>query len=180
VHEVDIRHAPLPDGPFDLVFARLVLLHLPDPAAALAAMLAALKPGGRIAVIDVDNCVLAAADPTHPRAAAFDAVLAKIERFNIARGIIDPRMGRKLPGLFARAGFEDITEAAWARVATGGGRFAALLSHSMAVRGPNNPYHAGWLTEGEHAARLDAMADPSFRFVTWLVHEATGRKPAEI
>lgn len=43
---------PLPPGPFDLVFARLVLIHLPDPIAMLRKMYAVTKPGGAILVQD--------------------------------------------------------------------------------------------------------------------------------
>jgi SAM-dependent methyltransferase len=35
---------PLPQGPFDLVFGRLVLIHLPDPIAMLRKMYAVTKP----------------------------------------------------------------------------------------------------------------------------------------
>ena len=42
-------------GPFDVVFTRLVLLHLPDPAAAMAQMGRCLKPGGLLYVVDCDD-----------------------------------------------------------------------------------------------------------------------------
>ena len=37
-----------------MVYARFVLTHLRDPAAGLATMVAALKPGGRLVVEDID------------------------------------------------------------------------------------------------------------------------------
>src|SRR5262249_38742099 len=37
---------PLPEAAFDLIHARLVLMHLPERDIALARMIAALKPGG--------------------------------------------------------------------------------------------------------------------------------------
>jgi SAM-dependent methyltransferase len=43
---------PLPQGPFDLVFGRLVLIHLPDPIAMMRKMYAVTKPGGVILVQD--------------------------------------------------------------------------------------------------------------------------------
>ena len=42
----DILCEPLPEGAFDLVHARLVLMFLPKPAEAIAKMAAALRPGG--------------------------------------------------------------------------------------------------------------------------------------
>lgn len=49
--------APWPDldGPFDLVWTAAALHHLTDPAAALARMREALRPGGILAVIETDG-----------------------------------------------------------------------------------------------------------------------------
>ncbi len=44
-----------PEPPFDLAISLLVLHHLPDPRAALAAILALLRPGGRLALSDLDT-----------------------------------------------------------------------------------------------------------------------------
>jgi len=38
---------PLPDAAFDLIHARLVLIHIPEREKVLARLVAALKPGGR-------------------------------------------------------------------------------------------------------------------------------------
>ena len=54
VLEHDVAADPPPDGPFDLVHARLVLVHVPERDAALANMVAALRPGGVLLVEDAD------------------------------------------------------------------------------------------------------------------------------
>ena len=46
--------APIPGAPFDLVFARLLLMHLPDPTAVLARLWSAVGPGGHLVVQDFD------------------------------------------------------------------------------------------------------------------------------
>jgi len=46
VRRHDLAADPPPDGGFDLVHARLVLVHLPARAAALATLVDALRPGG--------------------------------------------------------------------------------------------------------------------------------------
>ena len=46
VRRHDISRDPLPESAFDLVHARLVLIHLPDRNRVLVRMAAALKPGG--------------------------------------------------------------------------------------------------------------------------------------
>ncbi len=42
-------------GPFDVAFTRLVLLHLPNPAAAIREMARSLKPGGLLYLVDCDD-----------------------------------------------------------------------------------------------------------------------------
>ena len=45
---------PVPGGPFDLVYARLLLFHLPQRAAVLARLWDAVAPGGHLVVQDYD------------------------------------------------------------------------------------------------------------------------------
>ena len=52
--EHDVAGEPPPGGPFDLVHARLVLVHVPERDVALANMVAALRPGGVLLVEDAD------------------------------------------------------------------------------------------------------------------------------
>jgi len=51
----DVTAAPLPGGPADLVYARLVLAHLPDPLATADAWRACLRPGGRVLIEDLEG-----------------------------------------------------------------------------------------------------------------------------
>ena len=58
VANVEFRVADLTEGlgegAYDVVYARFVLTHLRDPAAGVALMKEALRPGGRIVVEDID------------------------------------------------------------------------------------------------------------------------------
>ena len=54
VRRVDIRHDDLEAETYDLVHCRALLMHLPDPTAALARMVAALRPGGLLLVEEGD------------------------------------------------------------------------------------------------------------------------------
>jgi SAM-dependent methyltransferase len=47
-------HDPAPDGPFDAITGRLVLMYVPDPAAVLRTQAGVLRPGGIIAPIEFD------------------------------------------------------------------------------------------------------------------------------
>jgi ubiquinone/menaquinone biosynthesis C-methylase UbiE len=88
-----------PGGPFDLVYARLLLFHLSDPVAMLRKMYAWTRPGG---VVLVQDCDFRPMDIV-PRLATW----AEFE--NVMFGVFDgagrdPRIGLKLPLYFAAAG----------------------------------------------------------------------------
>jgi SAM-dependent methyltransferase len=92
-----------PDEAFDLVYARFLLTHLPDPGAALRSMVAAARPGAVVAVEDIDYAV----GFCHPPCAAYDAFWDVYPRVAAHAGG-DARIGRRLPVLFAEAGLNRI------------------------------------------------------------------------
>ena len=84
---------------FDLVHARFLLEHVPDPQAVVDGMVRAARPGGRVVLADDDHDVLR----LHPPAPALERLWrAYIETY--ARAGNDPYVGRRLVELLARAG----------------------------------------------------------------------------
>ncbi len=53
----DVSALPVEDATQDLAIARFLFQHLPDPTAALLQMRRVTRPGGRIAIIDVDDSI---------------------------------------------------------------------------------------------------------------------------
>ena len=51
----DVTVAPLPGAPADLVYARLVLAHLPDPRATAETWQASLRRGGAVLIEDLEE-----------------------------------------------------------------------------------------------------------------------------
>jgi len=51
----DLASQPLPDEKYDLIYTSMVLHHIPDTAAILAAFHALLSPGGWLCVADLDQ-----------------------------------------------------------------------------------------------------------------------------
>ena len=89
-----------PDGaPFDVVFSRYVLHHMPDPPAALARMWELTRPGGTLAVLDIDQ----RGTTTYPVWAPYEQLEGLIRALYERLGI-DNHIGHKLPHLFERAG----------------------------------------------------------------------------
>src|SRR5262249_40045488 len=86
---------------YDLVHCRAVLQHLSGPWRGLRRMVEAVRPGGWLLVEEIDVGALAAADPGHPRAAAFDRTTRALWGTMQATGPFDPTFGRRLPALVA-------------------------------------------------------------------------------
>ena len=64
-HVHDVTAPPFPGGAADLIFCRLLVTHLADPAGAIAAWVSALAPRGRLLIDEVD--AIDAPDPTCAR-----------------------------------------------------------------------------------------------------------------
>jgi SAM-dependent methyltransferase len=106
----DAHDLDLPDGAFDGARADRVFQHLAEPKRALDELIRVTKPGGWVVVAEPDwgTLVVDGCDFATTR-----AVLTAI-----AGGIRDPWMGRRLFGLFRRAGLAEVAVVAGAAVLT--------------------------------------------------------------
>lgn len=105
----DVAADPVPNERFDLVHARLVLVHIPARDVALSNMAAALRPGGWLVVEDADPALqpLSCLDPeTEPEILA-NRIRDGFRSLMVRRGA-DLSFGRKLPKLLQRAGLTDV------------------------------------------------------------------------
>ena len=103
----DVYALPYPDDSFDIVHAHQVLQHLGDPVAALREMRRVAKPGGLIAVRDVDYRGTVWA-PDNPGLDHWMTVYQLVARGNGG----EPDAGRYLKGWALSAGFTDVTSSA--------------------------------------------------------------------
>lgn len=87
------------DEPVDAVVGRLILMHLPDPAATLRELSAWVRPGGVLAFSEID----VTAARSVPDLPFFEQVIAGIARAFEALGL-SPRFGTTLHTVFADAG----------------------------------------------------------------------------
>ena len=91
--------SPPAGPPADLAYARLLLSHLVDPMAVVRAMRDAVRPGGAVAVEDLETGTVHA-EPANPAFADLRRIYSATVR---VRGG-DPMIGPRLPAMLAAAG----------------------------------------------------------------------------
>lgn len=99
--QTSILYTGLPDDSFDFAIARFVLQHLAAPDLAATEILRVLKPGGRVAVLDIDDDLGGLMVPNLP---AFTLLARKVRQLQ-ASCAGDRAIGRKLWRLLADAGY---------------------------------------------------------------------------
>jgi SAM-dependent methyltransferase len=109
VREHDVARDAPPAEAFDLVHARLVLVHLADRAAALRSMVEVLKPGGWLFVEDADPALqpLICPDEYGPEQRLANRLRSGFRTLLAQRGA-DLGYGRKLPRLLRAAGLAGV------------------------------------------------------------------------
>jgi SAM-dependent methyltransferase len=170
----DAVHDPLPEGKFDLAHARLVLLHIPERAAVLEKMIAALKPGGRLVIEDFDTVSVLPDAGANPREARIET--AEAIRTFLIRGGVDARLGRSLYGRFKGLGLVDVSAEGrvlmWDRVNGG----ADLMRINFEQLG-GKVVAAGLLRAEQLQADLERLDEPDFVMPSPIMWTAIGRKP---
>ena len=99
IHEIDRPEA------FDALVGRFVLMHQPDPAAALAAAVRSVRPGGVVVMIESYMELIRTGGHSEPTSALYD----RIVRFksDVVRGAgADLHAGGRLPRTFVEAGLD--------------------------------------------------------------------------
>ncbi len=105
VRRHDLQTEELPRGEFDLVHARLVLIHLPAREEILQRMADALAPGGWMLVEDLTFA--GAGSATGRGSVAFRSLLGPLKSMLVAHGA-DVKFARRLPVLFNRLGLTEV------------------------------------------------------------------------
>ncbi|MFN3835935.1 MAG: class I SAM-dependent methyltransferase [Glycocaulis sp.] len=168
--EADLYDAPAEPGRFDLVYARLVLEHLPDPDTALARLCEWVRPGGVLAVASLDFADVKAVGEG-PDARRFDMGLDTIREAIATSALVDPAFGRTLKGRFGAAGLSALTEDRLERVVDGASDWARFLASNNRIIGALTGVDTGIVDEV-----CALMERPGFRFADQMLFGVTGRR----
>jgi ubiquinone/menaquinone biosynthesis C-methylase UbiE len=102
--QASILETGLPDDSFDFAIARLVFQHLDAPVEAAREALRVLKPGGKLAVIEIDAALWGIVEPSTP---GLQSVYERVARSQGARGG-DRLIGRRLWRILEAAGYQNL------------------------------------------------------------------------
>ncbi|MFY7065806.1 class I SAM-dependent methyltransferase [Nocardiopsis changdeensis] len=171
----DVVRDPLPEGAFDLVHSRLVLLHLPERVKVLDRLVRALKPGGVLQLDEFD--ITYGPSLLMPDEGARDLyerfLDAKIRL--MARAGADPAWGRNAAVAMRRAGLVEVDPQPHLELWTAESPGVHLISHH--TRHLRDAFVREGMTDGELARVRDLLADPSFRACSCAIYSVQGRKP---
>jgi SAM-dependent methyltransferase len=157
----DVLEIELPPESFDLVHARLVLMHIPERRRVLERIAQWLRPGGSLVVEELDWMAVVS-DPDPDRVALFRA-------YREALPTIDMECGRALLNELSDAGFADT--AADFRVDVVHGATPLAEWEQLSVQAlSDEALAAGTATTDQIHAHLERLEDPDYRGLgfTWV------------
>jgi SAM-dependent methyltransferase len=121
----DILAGPVERGSFDLVTARAVFHHVADPEVAIKNLVASLRPGGALLLIEPDFLPVSVAEPPEVRA-FWEGWLG----WSRERGI-DYHIGRTLGRRFTALGLIQINGTAETAIYNGGSQWAEYWTQTI-------------------------------------------------
>lgn len=177
VHRQDINDGLPPGGPFDLIHARLLLMHLSRRQEILTALVDALAPGGWLVIGDLsDRMPRAASSPDSADGELFERVI-DIGMNRVARPAgMNTEWAPSVGWHMNQAGLDEIQGQEHASIAAGG--TPGLLYYDSLIAQVEQPLLGVGLTEHELRRFHELMIDPQFSAWSYQFVFTWGRRPA--
>ncbi|MGW0707618.1 methyltransferase domain-containing protein [Streptomyces sp. NPDC002643] len=172
IHRVDVDQPP-GEG-FDLVHARLSLVHVRDQERALWSMIKALRPGGRLLIEDADIALqpLACLEEGGPEHQLANRLRQAVRALLVEHGV-DTAHGRRLPRLLRAVGLRGVEADAYFPVAAPA---CAALETSTIQQLRAHLVAAGLVTDEEIDRHLANVASGTMDIATAPLISAWGRR----
>ena len=177
----DALESPLDEeelGHFDLAHTRFLLEHVQEPAAVVRAMVAAVRPGGRVVLLDDDHELMRFWPEPPGVAAAWRAYYRSYLKLNY-----DPFVGRKLASLLYEAGARPTRiQQLFYGACAGSDQFIGVVDNLVGVlRGARTTVlSASEISAGDYddaLSSLEKFRDLSDAAVWYVINWAEGRVP---
>jgi SAM-dependent methyltransferase len=176
VRHHDIVRDELPEEGFDLVHARLVLMHLPERARALRRMISALKPGGWVLIEEFDFGWLPLRAQGDPGAVQlFDKVRGACEKVLEDAGV-DCNYGHKVYRPLLDEGLGEVGAEGYMQMWRGASP-GIDLHRANTEQLHDRLLASGLVNEGDLDVFRQLLADPSFVVSSNFLISTWGRRP---
>lgn len=178
VRRHDVRTEPPVGGPFDLIHARLVLLHLPERKRVLRELVRALRPGGWLVVEEFDCTVplRVLTAPTDDAAKLFQQVMDGLLGALRDRGA-DLGWAQNVHTEMAFAGLTELDTVTHSESWTGGSSGMSL--HEVNSRQLESRLVATGLSAEQLRGFRQLTRDPAFAALSYQFVSTRGRRPTE-
>jgi SAM-dependent methyltransferase len=174
VRRHDITGDPLPDGLFDIVHARMILIHLPEWPDVVGRLAAAVAPGGWLVCEEFDAISLSA-DPAGCPGEVVLEVHQAMSRLAEHRGL-DRRCGRLLCGRLRALGFVDVGADAHLSMVQPRSPMTRLLRASYELR-RREMIAQGYISSEAFERDLQRLDSDGFMMPSPIMWTAYGRRP---
>ncbi|NSC19716.1 methyltransferase domain-containing protein [Streptomyces albus subsp. chlorinus] len=172
----DIAHDSLPEDEFDLIHARLVLVHVPERRQVLLRLVQALRPGGWLVLEEFDcGWIPVLTAPSCAATDLFTRVHAELMSLMESAGG-DPLWGRKVVQAMADAGLEQMSTTVFAQAWSG--KSAGIDLHRANTEQLRDELLAAGLSERELHAFWDLLQNPAFAVTSYPLLSAAGKRCA--
>ncbi|MET9764883.1 methyltransferase domain-containing protein [Streptomyces sp. NPDC006372] len=173
----DVGRDDPPAGPFDLIHARLVLVHVAERDAALRTLVQALRPGGLLLIEDADPALQPLICPDeHGSEQELANRLRGGFRELLRRRGADLAYGRRLPRLLREAGLADVEADAYFPVTSPA---CAVLEAATVRQVRDKLVAAGLATDEEIERHLGNVEAGRLDLATSPMISAWGRRPVD-
>jgi SAM-dependent methyltransferase len=173
----DVGTDPAPVGPFDLVHARLLLVHLPDREAVLTRLVASLRKGGWLVVEEADPALqpLVCLENAGPHEDLANRLKSGFRRLLADRGV-ELTYGRTLPRRLREAGLVDVAADAYFPIT---GPACDELERASVEHIRDQLVAHGRATVAEIDQHLATVASGALDLATSPMITAWGRRPTD-
>ena len=173
----DVTSDEIPTSAYDLIHARLVLLHLSGRDQVIERLVGALAPGGWLVLEEFDQIFPPCPEPTTDEQRTFNRVRDAFSELLNRRGANTTTYPRTLPWRMQRAGLSQTGTEGRLVFATGASPGAAVQRANLLQTG-GQAVDAGLITTGDLTTFLHLLDDPGFTFAMPILISAWGRRQA--
>jgi ubiquinone/menaquinone biosynthesis C-methylase UbiE len=169
----DIAEDVLPEGLFDLIHTRLVLIHLPEREQIMRRLIDVLKPGGWLLLEEFDSLSLRSDPGANPAEDEF-ATLKAMYHVMSERGV-ELRCGRLLDGRLRQLGLENVGSEGRIFMWRGGSPGADLMRANI-LQLRRRILASGHVSESQVEHDLAQLDRDDFTFPSPILWAAWGRR----